>query len=57
MLQTLREDFAKLPELLAQGAPEQPAPAPAVPAEPEPSPEPVADGGQQGGAEDQLGLF
>ena len=25
MLETLREDFARLPELLAQGAPEQPA--------------------------------
>ena len=45
MLQTLREDFARLPELLAQGAPEQPAPAPAVPAEPEACP-----GARRGGA-------
>ncbi len=39
MLQTLREDFSRIPELLALGAPEQPSPAP-----PEPVPE-DADGG------------
>jgi DNA polymerase len=31
MLETLREDFARLPELLAMGAPEQPMPAEAPP--------------------------
>jgi DNA polymerase len=57
MLQTLREDFSRLPELLALGAPEQPAgeqapePEPAGP-EPGPPAQP-ADGGQA----DQLGLF
>jgi DNA polymerase len=35
MLATLREDFTRLPDLLAQPAPEQPVP------EPEPEPEPV----------------
>jgi DNA polymerase len=37
MLEILREDFARIPGLLAQPAPEQPAPP-----EPEPEPEPVA---------------
>jgi uracil-DNA glycosylase len=55
MLETLREDFSRLPELLAMGAPEQPAAdveipllaeSPAASAE---EPEPPAD--------DQLGLF
>ena len=36
MLETLREDFARLPELLAMGPPEQPAAEPV----PEPEPEP-----------------
>jgi uracil-DNA glycosylase len=31
MLQTLREDFARIPELLALGAPEQPSREPVVP--------------------------
>ena len=31
MLQTLREDFARIPELLALGAPEQPSPQPSTP--------------------------
>ncbi|HYV14717.1 MAG TPA: uracil-DNA glycosylase [Conexibacter sp.] len=39
MLETLRADFARLPELLAQPAPEQPPPA----AEIEPLPEPALD--------------
>ena len=53
MLEILRTDFARIPELLAQSAPEQPAPAVVVPAvelpeEPAlPAPEPQA----------QLGLF
>jgi DNA polymerase len=38
MLEVLRTDFARIPELLALGAPEQPTPDP----EPEPEPEPVA---------------
>jgi DNA polymerase len=58
MLEVLREDFARIPELLAQPAPEQPAaaepePPPAAEAAPEPVaaievPEPIAG---------QLGLF
>jgi DNA polymerase len=36
MLATLREDFARIPELLALPAPEQPAPAEAEPVVPEP---------------------
>jgi uracil-DNA glycosylase len=39
MLEVLREDFARIPELLAQPAPEQPAPPEP---EPDPIPEPVA---------------
>jgi uracil-DNA glycosylase family 4 len=55
MLETLREDFSRLPELLAQGAPEQPA------GEVEP-PEPIAEspgpvGEQKPPEDDQLGLF
>jgi uracil-DNA glycosylase family 4 len=65
MLETLREDFARLPELLALGAPEQPPPqAPELADAPEPqqAPEPAAlpDAAVQGtqSAEvDQLGLF
>ena len=63
MLQTLREDFARIPELLALEAPEQPAPLPpaevvevaaaeAVEPEPEPEPEPPAEADDS-----QLGLF
>jgi DNA polymerase len=37
MLEVLREDFARIPELLAEPAPDQPAPP-----EPESAPEPVA---------------
>jgi len=40
MLQTLREDFARIPELLALGAPEQPAREPLVPAAAPAAPEP-----------------
>jgi uracil-DNA glycosylase len=60
MLATLREDFVRLPELLAQGPPEQP---PAEAWEPPPLDEREAgsnggDGGREGVAEpDQLGLF
>jgi uracil-DNA glycosylase family 4 len=59
-LQTLREDFLRLPELLALGAPEQPpdveeevVPEPAEPADDPPAP----DQGQPGSEVDQLGLF
>ncbi len=58
MLETLREDFARIPELLALPAPEQPQapsePELAVP-EPELAPEPVAIGGEV--QREQLGLF
>ena len=40
MLATLREDFGRIPELLARPAPEQPEP---VAVEPEPEPEPVIE--------------
>jgi len=58
MLETLREDFARLPELLASGPPDQPAGE-----EPVPEPErpaaaaaeaPLAEGAAEA---DQLGLF
>jgi DNA polymerase len=57
MLQTLREDFARIPELLAGGAPQQPQPL-EVPAEPEPEPEREPELTAQAPATaDQLGLF
>jgi uracil-DNA glycosylase family 4 len=57
MLEVLREDFARVPELLAQPAPPQPEPVePVVPVEPEvravPEPEPVPEP-----LAGQLGLF
>jgi uracil-DNA glycosylase len=52
MLETLREDFARLPELLTLGAPEQPSAA----AIPEPLEVPDEPGGQEA-APDQLDLF
>jgi uracil-DNA glycosylase family 4 len=72
MLETLREDFARLPELLALGPPEQPAateppPAPAVVAAgAAPEPEPLGEAEAQStppeapaapAEVDQLGLF
>jgi hypothetical protein len=67
MLETLREDFGRLPELLAQGAPEQPAledvPEPEeLQSPPESSAPAVAQLGSEGSSEqpdepDQLGLF
>jgi uracil-DNA glycosylase family 4 len=56
-LETLREDFVRLPELLALGAPEQPPEEPEE-AIPEPA-EPVSElgSGQPGPEADQLGLF
>jgi len=58
MLQTLREDFARLPELLALGAPEQPpeAPEPVEEIEVEQAPAP-AQPAQRQPEVDQLGLF
>jgi DNA polymerase len=59
MLETLREDFARLPELLAMGPPEQPAAEEAVP-EPERPAAPEVEPAQPAGASpeaDQLGLF
>ena len=58
MLEILRTDFARIPELLAQPAPEQPEPEPAVLAVPEP--EVAADAAGEPAPEPhpaQLGLF
>jgi DNA polymerase len=61
LMDTLREDFARLPGLLARPAPEQPeAPAPVEPEieaafEPDPEPEPAPE--QPPPPDDQLGLF
>ena len=55
MLETLRADFARIPDLLAQPAPDQPGPVPEVAPEPEPKPmlEPAAAEAER----EQLGLF
>ncbi len=56
MLETLREDFARLPALLALDAPEQPS-ALEIP-EPEPEEQtPPAEAAAEGAEVDQLGLF
>ena len=67
MLETLREDFARLPELIALGAPEQPPPAPRAADVEQPKPSPRAAPASQPAAveatpteppaADQLGLF
>jgi uracil-DNA glycosylase len=58
MLETLREDFARLPELLALGAPEQPQQIPEIPDLREPAPQSDAPASSQAPDElDQLGLF
>ena len=58
MLETLREDFARLPELLVLGAPEQPPPSPAQVPEPEPvEPAPTPAAAEEPPTVDQLGLF
>jgi uracil-DNA glycosylase len=61
MLQTLREDFARLPEIVALGAPEQPewAQVPEIDdAESDPHASLAGAGGEPGAAEpDQMGLF
>jgi uracil-DNA glycosylase family 4 len=54
MLATLRGDFERIPELLAQAAPEQPEPVAAIP-EPEPESELVLVPDDPGA--EQLGLF
>lgn len=51
MLETLREDFARLPDLLAQPEPEQPQPWP------EPEPEPTTTHATPPDPVDQLDLF
>jgi uracil-DNA glycosylase len=56
MLETLREDFSRLPELLALGPPEQPAAHEAMP-EPVPEPVPAAGPAEEAPRDDQLGLF
>ncbi|MGB2710439.1 MAG: uracil-DNA glycosylase [Conexibacter sp.] len=59
MLETLRADFARLPELLALPAPEQPEPMPELDPLPEPD-EPAADAPPawaEQAPDDQLGLF
>jgi len=43
-LQTLRDDFGRIPDLLALDPPPQPASAPASDRQPEPEPEPAPDG-------------
>ena len=61
MLETLREDFMRLPELLALGAPEQPQRLEVPELEPEPAPEASSvrpEGSTERDPEvDQLGLF
>src|SRR3954451_20524934 len=56
MLETLRADFARIPDLLAQPAPDQPEPVPEVAPGPEPMPEPEIAPEPEAERE-QLGLF
>src|SRR3954447_8814667 len=56
MLETLRADFARIPDLLAQPAPDQPEPVPEVAPEPEPMPAPEVEPEPEAERE-QLGLF
>ena len=59
MVDVLREDFARLPEILAMGPPEQPVPEPAE-AECQLTEEPLSDPGASadpGDGDGQLGLF
>ena len=56
MLEVLREDFARIPALLAMDPPPQPESAQPEP-EPEPEPEPVADPEPVAVSASQLGLF
>jgi DNA polymerase len=58
-LEALRDDFRGIPELLAQGPPDQPAPIEEMPELDEPEPEPEPEGPPAAEAEPapQLGLF
>ena len=56
MLETLRTDFAGIPDLLAHPAPDQPDPVPEVAPEPEPMPVPEVEP-QRESEREQLGLF
>jgi DNA polymerase len=56
MLDTLREDFRRLPDLLSLGPPQQPDPAEPVASEPDIEPEPAVES-QDDPSLDQLGLF
>jgi uracil-DNA glycosylase family 4 len=59
MLETLREDFQRLPALLAAGAPEQPLleEPPELERAPAPEPDREVDAARGGSEVDQLGLF
>jgi uracil-DNA glycosylase len=57
MLETLREDFMRLPELLALGPPEQPELLEVPQVAPEAASEQDAEPDQASGEADQLGLF
>ena len=57
MLETLREDFMRLPELLALGAPEQPQPLQMPELAPESLSGQAAEADAPQGEVDQLGLF
>ena len=57
MLETLREDFARLPELLAMGPPEQPGEQPPVEPEPVEPAETARAAQSEADDADQLGLF
>src|SRR3954463_12776658 len=55
MLATLRQDFARLPELLARAAPGAPGPEAVEPVVPEPAE--LVEEAAEGAAAEQLGLF
>ena len=57
MLDILRADFARIPDLLAQPAPDQPEPVPEIEIEIEPEAVPVAAAEPERAEADQLGLF
>jgi uracil-DNA glycosylase len=57
MLETLREDFSRIPELLALGPPGQPQPSEVPDIEPEAPAPASASAVAEGAPEDQLGLF
>lgn len=58
MLETLREDFSRLPELLALGPPEQPDDVEVSQPAGEPAPQVASEsGGSEASEADQLGLF